>query len=252
MGHRSCTHRALVHAVKYSTTRCRAGLSHGQGSQQFNYHSARGHPVRARGHPDVLLVGRDTAISVGRDVATPVMGGAFGVALVVGTLALFIGYILRNIGRVRRGCFTSFYGLPTLEFLRFLALLPSILPTMPAEALMSALGKFRFIGSRPRLCSWARYCGGLRISLSDGGNPAFRLHPHGRALVPRNAEIPVSGTPRKAERHCSSKLRALSIQSTSASGILNLSQSGDRPDRRPLSARPPGRPSLGPRRPTTD
>jgi hypothetical protein len=40
----------------------------------------------------VLLVGRDTAISVGRDVAIPVMGGAFGVALVVTTLALFIGY----------------------------------------------------------------------------------------------------------------------------------------------------------------
>ena len=37
----------------------------------------------------VLLVGRDTAISVGRDVAIPVMGGALGVALVVGTLALF-------------------------------------------------------------------------------------------------------------------------------------------------------------------
>jgi len=33
----------------------------------------------------VLLVGRDTAISVGRDVAIPVMGGAFGVALVVVT-----------------------------------------------------------------------------------------------------------------------------------------------------------------------
>ena len=44
----------------------------------------------------VLLVGRDTAISVGRDVAIPVMGGAFGVALVVGTLALFIGYIRRK------------------------------------------------------------------------------------------------------------------------------------------------------------
>ena len=37
----------------------------------------------------VLLVGRDMAISVGRDMAIPVMGGAFGVALVVGTLALF-------------------------------------------------------------------------------------------------------------------------------------------------------------------
>ena len=58
-----------------------------------------------------------------------------------------------SVGRVSRGCFTSFYGPPTLEFLRFLALLPSILPTMPAAALMSALGKFRFIGSRPRLCS---------------------------------------------------------------------------------------------------
>jgi hypothetical protein len=33
----------------------------------------------------VLLVGRDMAISVGRDMAIPVMGGAFGVALVVGT-----------------------------------------------------------------------------------------------------------------------------------------------------------------------
>ena len=44
----------------------------------------------------VLLVGRDTAISVGRDMAIPVMGGAFGVALVVGTLALFIGYIRRK------------------------------------------------------------------------------------------------------------------------------------------------------------
>ena len=44
----------------------------------------------------VLLVGRDTAISVGRDVAIPVMGGAFGVALVVGTLGLFIGYIRRK------------------------------------------------------------------------------------------------------------------------------------------------------------
>src|SRR6476619_4855747 len=94
-----------------------------------------------------------------------------------------------SVGRVSRGCFTSFSGPPTLEFLRFLALLPSILPTMPAAALMSALGKFRFIGSRPRLCSWARYCGGLRISLSDGGNPAFRLHPQGRALVPLSAEI---------------------------------------------------------------
>lgn len=101
----------------------------------------------------VLLVGRDTAISVGRDVAIPVIGGALGVALVVGTLALFIGYIRRKRGRVSRGCFTSFYGPPTLEFLRFLALLPSILPTMPAAALMSALGEFRFIGSRPRLCS---------------------------------------------------------------------------------------------------
>jgi hypothetical protein len=90
---------------------------------------------------------------VGRDVAIPVIGGALGVALVVGTLALFIGYIRRKRGRVSRGCFTSFYGPPTLEFLRFLALLPSILPTMPAAALMSALGEFRFIGSRPRLCS---------------------------------------------------------------------------------------------------
>ena len=44
----------------------------------------------------VLLVGRDTAISVGRDVAIPVIGGALGVALVVGTLALFIGYIRRK------------------------------------------------------------------------------------------------------------------------------------------------------------
>ena len=119
--------------------------SHGQGSQQLNHHSARGHPVRARGHPVVLLVGRDVAI--------PVIGGALGVALVVGTLALFIGYIRRKRGRVSRGCFTSFYGPPTLEFLRFLALLPSILPTMPAAARMSALGEFRFIGSRPRLCS---------------------------------------------------------------------------------------------------
>ena len=33
---------------------------------------------------------------VGRDVAIPVMGGAFGVALVVGTLALFIGYVRRK------------------------------------------------------------------------------------------------------------------------------------------------------------
>jgi hypothetical protein len=41
----------------------------------------------------VLLVGRDVAISVGRDMAIPVMGGAFGVALAVGTLALFIGYV---------------------------------------------------------------------------------------------------------------------------------------------------------------
>ena len=44
----------------------------------------------------VLLVGRHTAISVGRDVAIPVMGGAFGVALMVGTFALFIGYIRRK------------------------------------------------------------------------------------------------------------------------------------------------------------
>jgi hypothetical protein len=44
----------------------------------------------------VLLVGRDTAISVGRDMAIPVMAGAFGVALVVGTLALFIGYVRRK------------------------------------------------------------------------------------------------------------------------------------------------------------
>ena len=44
----------------------------------------------------VLLVGRDMAISVGRDVAIPVIGGALGVALVVGTLALFIGYIRRK------------------------------------------------------------------------------------------------------------------------------------------------------------
>src|SRR4051812_49737856 len=47
----------------------------------------------------VLLVGRNTAISVGRDVAIPVIGGALGGALVVGTLALFIGYIRRK----RRG-----------------------------------------------------------------------------------------------------------------------------------------------------
>ena len=33
---------------------------------------------------------------VGRDVAIPVIGGALGVALVVGTLALFIGYIRRK------------------------------------------------------------------------------------------------------------------------------------------------------------
>jgi hypothetical protein len=46
----------LVRAFKYS------GASHGQGSQQFNYHSARGH----------------------------------GVALVVVTLALFIGYVRRK------------------------------------------------------------------------------------------------------------------------------------------------------------
>ena len=44
----------------------------------------------------VLLVGRDMAISVGRDMAMPVMGGASGVALVVGALALFIGYIRRK------------------------------------------------------------------------------------------------------------------------------------------------------------
>ena len=90
---------------------------------------------------------------VGRDVAIPVIGGALGVALVVGTLALFIGYIRRKRGRVSRGCFTLFYGPPTLEFLRSLVLLPSMLPTMPAAALMSALGEFRFSGSRPRLCS---------------------------------------------------------------------------------------------------
>jgi hypothetical protein len=81
-----------------------------------------------------------------------------------------------SVGKVSRGYFTSFYGPPTLEFLWFLALLPTVLSTMPVAALMSALGKFRFIGSRPRLCSWARYCGGLRISLSDGGSPALRLH----------------------------------------------------------------------------
>jgi hypothetical protein len=44
----------------------------------------------------VLLVGRDMAISVGRDMAMPVMGGASGVALVVGALGLFIGYIRRK------------------------------------------------------------------------------------------------------------------------------------------------------------
>ena len=36
----------------------------------------------------------------------------------------------------------------------------------------------------------------MRISLSNGGNPAFRLHPQGRALVPRSAEIPVTGASR--------------------------------------------------------
>ena len=61
-----------------------------------------------------------------------------------------------SVGKVSRGYFTSFYGPPTLEFLWFLALLPTVLSTMPVAALMSALGKVRFIGSRPRSCSWAR------------------------------------------------------------------------------------------------
>ena len=72
-----------------------SGASHGQRSQQFNYHSARGILLVLGGILFVLLVGRDTAISVGRDMAIPVMAGAFGVALVVVTLAL-IGYVRRK------------------------------------------------------------------------------------------------------------------------------------------------------------
>ena len=52
-----------------------------------------------------------------------------------------------------------FYGPPTLAFLRFLALLPTMLSTRPVAALMSALSKFRFIGSRSRSCSWVRVVG---------------------------------------------------------------------------------------------
>ena len=173
-----------------------SGASHGQGSQQFNYHSARGHPARARGRP-VRAAGRPGYGDQRRPgCGDPRHGRCLGSRWWSARLRCSSATYVASVGRVSRGCFTSFYGPPTLEFLRFLALLPSILPTMPAAALMSALGKFRFIGSRPRLCSWARYCGGLRISLSDGGNPAFRLHPQGRALVPRSAEIPVTGASR--------------------------------------------------------
>ena len=44
----------------------------------------------------VLLVGRDVAIPVIGGALGVVIGGALGVALVVGTLALFIGYIRRK------------------------------------------------------------------------------------------------------------------------------------------------------------
>src|SRR6185295_16868849 len=78
---------------------------------------------------------------------------------------------------------------------------------MLATALLSALGKFRFIGSRPRAYSWARHCGGLRISLLDGENPAFPLYSQGRGLVPRSAAVwflgalkSRFGTARKAEK----------------------------------------------------
>ena len=94
----------------------------------------------------VLLVGRDRWRSPSSAVR---LGSRWWSARLRCSSATYVA----SVGRVSRGCFTSFYGPPTLEFLRFLALLPSILPTMPAAALMSALGEFRFIGSRPRLCS---------------------------------------------------------------------------------------------------
>jgi hypothetical protein len=111
----------------------------------------------------VLLVGREEAISA---IGGASGAGAFAVALVVGTLGLlFIGYVLRKRRQGHtRGYSTSFYGPPTLEFLWFLALLPSMLSTRPVAGLKSALSKFRFIGSRSRSCSWARCCVGSRIS----------------------------------------------------------------------------------------
>ena len=63
--------------------------SHRQGSQQLNYHSARGHPVRAAGRPGY---GDQRRPGCG----DPRHRRALGVALVVGTLALFIGYIRRK------------------------------------------------------------------------------------------------------------------------------------------------------------
>jgi len=84
-------------------------------------------------------------------VAIPVIGGTLGVALVVGTLALFIGYIRR---KRREGQPWLFHFILWPAYIGVLAVLGlAALPTMPAAALMSALGEFRFIGSRPRLCS---------------------------------------------------------------------------------------------------
>jgi nitrate reductase gamma subunit len=104
----------------------------------------------------VLLVGRDMAISVGRDKAIPVLGGAFGVALVVGTLALFIRYLRRKRREGQPWLFHFILWPAYIGVLAILGLAARILSTMPVAALKSASGKFRFIGSRSRSCSWAR------------------------------------------------------------------------------------------------
>jgi hypothetical protein len=92
MGSRRCTLRALVHAVQRGshTDRDYSGLI---------IILLGGILFVLAGILFVLLVGRDTAISIGRDLAILVMGGAFGVALVVARLRCSSVKYVASVGR---------------------------------------------------------------------------------------------------------------------------------------------------------
>ena len=158
----------------------------------------------------MLLVGRDTAISVGRDVATPVMGGAFGVALVVGTLALFIGYIRR---KRREGQPWLFHFILWPAYIGVLAVLGlAALHSSenacggPPECGLGQIPLYWLPASRVFLGAslwWVE-----NFIIRPAKIPDFPLYSQGRGLVPRNAAVvwflgalkSRFGTARKAEK----------------------------------------------------